>query len=186
MMRSLSRQFVVALALLTAVRVGAQTQSARIPATHGTTFADTQITLPDDLRGKVGVLVLGFSKKSGDVCKGWGQRLEESYPNSREVMFYQIPVLESVPKLIRSMVLKSMKSGVPEAVQPHFMPTFSDEIAWKKVAQYANADDAYVLVVDGGGKVLWQTSGKITDAGFAALEEQVEALRRKSAIPASK
>jgi hypothetical protein len=186
MMRSLSRQFVIALALVTAVRAGAQTQSARIPTTHGTTFADTHITLPDDLRGKAGVLVLGFSKKSGDVCKGWGQRLEESYQNSREVMFYQMPVLESVPKLIRSMVLKSMKSSVPEAEQPHFMPTFSDEIAWQKVAQYANADDAYVLVVDGEGKVRWQTSGKVTDAGFAVLKEQVEALRTKLTIPASK
>jgi predicted transcriptional regulator len=95
-------------------------------------------------------------------------------------MFYQMPVLESVPKLIRSMVLKSMKSSVPKAEQPHFMPTFSDELAWQKVAQYANADDAYVLVVDGEGKVQWQTSGKITDAGFAALKAQVEALRTKS------
>jgi hypothetical protein len=173
------------MAFLTAVLAGAQTQSARIPTVHETSFAGTQVTLPDDLRGRVGVLVLGFSKKSGEVCEGWGQRLEESYQNSREVMFYQIPVLESVPKLIRGMVLKSMRSGVPEAMQPHFMPTFSDEAVWRKIARYANADDAYVLVVDGDGRVRWQSSGTVTDAGFGALKEQVEALRTKSGAPAS-
>jgi hypothetical protein len=101
-------------------------------------------------------------------------------------MFYQMPVLESVPKLVRGMVLKSMKSGVPEAEQAHFMPVFSGESEWKKVARFANADDAYVLVVDGEGNVRWQTSGKVTDAGFAALKEQVEAVRIKLRALASK
>jgi hypothetical protein len=179
-MRSFSRQLVIAFALLTA-DVGAQQQSGRMPTVHGTSFAGTQVTLPDDLRGRVGVLVLGFSKSSGDVCKGWGQRLEESYRNSGEVMFYQIPMLESVPKFVRGMVLKSMKSGVPESEQPHFMPTFSDEAEWKKIVRYTNEDDAYVLVIDREGKVRWQTSGKVTDAGFAALKQQVEMVRAQSA-----
>jgi hypothetical protein len=185
-MRSLSRQLVIGMALLTAVLAGAQTQSARIPTTHGTSFGGGQVTLPDDLRGRVGVLVLGFSKSSGDVCKGWGERLEQSYQSSREVMFYQMPVLESAPKFVRGMVLKSMRSGVPEAMQAHFMPVFSGESEWKKVARFANADDAYVLVVDGEGKVRWQTSGKVTEAGFAALKEQVEALQALSAGTAAK
>jgi hypothetical protein len=51
--------------------------------------------------------------------------------------------------------------------------------------RYANSDDAYVLVVDREGKVRWQTSGKVTDAGFNALKEQVETVR-KLAAPASK
>lgn len=185
-MRSLSRQFVIGMALLTAILAVAQAQSARIPSTHGTSFAGIEVTLPDDLRGRVGVLVLGFSKSSGDVSKGWGERLEQSYQSSREVMFYQIPVLESAPKFVRGMVLKSMRSGVPEAMQAHFMPIFSGESEWKKVARFANADDAYVLVVDGEGNVRWQTSGKVTDAGFAALKEQVEAVRTKLPAAASK
>jgi predicted transcriptional regulator len=58
---------------------------------------------------------------------------------------------------------------------------FSGEAEWRKVAHYANADDAYVLVVDGEGRVRWQTSGKVTDAGFETLKEQVETLRKQSA-----
>jgi hypothetical protein len=185
-MRSLSRQFVFSLAFLTTGLFAARAQSARIPTAHGTTFAGTQVTLPDDLRGRAGVLVLGFSKNSGDVCKGWGQRLAASYGDSHDVLYYQMPVLEGVPKLIRGMVVKGIKSGVPGAEQSHFLPTFSDEAEWQKVARYANADDAYVLVVDGEGRVRWQTSGKATDAGFAALKQQVESLRASSASTTSK
>jgi hypothetical protein len=185
-MRTLWRHLVLALALLTVGFATAEVQSARIPTTHGTSFAGTEVTLPDDLKGKVGVLVLGFSKGSGDVCKGWGQRLAESYRNSHEVMYYQVPVLESVPKLMRGMVLKSMKSGVPDTEQAHFVPIFSNEVEWKRAARYANADDAYVFVVDGEGKVRWQTSGRVTDTGFGGLRDQVEALRTKSGAPPPK
>jgi hypothetical protein len=185
-MRSLSRQLVIGMALLTAVLAGGQTQSARIPTTHGTSFAGAQVTLPDDLRGRIGVLVLGFSKSSGDVCKGWGQRLAATYSGSSRVMYYQIPVLESVPKFVRGMVLKSMRSGVPEAEQWHFMPIFSGEAEWKKTTHFGNSDDAYVLVVDGSGTVRWQTSGRVTDAGFAVLKEQVDSSRSQAGTTAPK
>jgi hypothetical protein len=134
----------------------------------------------------VGVLVLGFSKSSGDTSKGWGQRLAQSYVESSGVMYYQMPVLESVPKLIRSMVVKSIRSSVPVAEQIHFLPVFSDEVEWRKIARYTNADDAYVLVVDGNGRVRWQTSGKVTDAGFATLKEEVDTLRAQSLSSATK
>lgn len=179
-MRSRVGKLGFSLALLVMSSAVAWGQSARIPPTHGTSLAGTSITLPDDLRGRLGVLVLGFSKSSGDVCKGWGQRLAESYRDSRGVTYYQMPVLESVPKLIHGMVVKSMKSGVPEAEQTHFLPVFSDEATWRKIAHYRNADDAYLVVVDGDGKVLWQTSGKVTDAGFAALKQQIEAARSQT------
>ncbi len=171
------RQLILGLVLLNLSAGSAQSQSNRIPKTQETALAGNQVALPDDVRGKVGVLVLGFSKKSGDVCKGWGQRLTESYRDSREVMYYQMPVLESVPKLIRGMVVKSIRSGVPNAEQVHFLPTFSNQSAWQETVQYKDPDTAYVVVIDGEGKVHWQTSGQVTEAGFAALKQQVEAAR---------
>lgn len=185
-MGSFLRRVVIALVMIVVASTPALAQSTRIPETHGTTFSGAQVTLPDDLHGRIGVLVLGFSKSSGDLCKGWGQRLASSYHDSHDVTYYQMPVLESVPKLIRGMVMKSMKSGVPEAEQAHFMPVFSGESDWQKVVRYSNADDAYILVVDGQGNVRWQTSGKVTDAGFEALKQQVEAPRSKAATTSAK
>ena len=157
-----------------------QTASLKIPSLQGTTLAGQTVSLPQQFEGKVGVLVVGFSKNSGDVCKGWGQQLAKSYHDSQDVIYFQMPVLESVPKLVRGMVVKSIKSGVPEAEQPHFLPVFSHEAELRTIARYSNADDAYILVVDGKGNVRWETSGKFTDAGFAALKQQVEIIRTPS------
>jgi hypothetical protein len=161
--------------------VTGQVATVRIPSLQGTTFAGRTVSLPQQLKGGVGMLVLGFSKSSGDVCKGWGLRLAQSYRDSHDVMYLQMPVLESVPQLIRGMVVKSIKSGVPEAEQPHFLPVFSHEAEWRTIARYSSAEDAYVLVVDGQGGVRWQTSGKVTDTGFEALKQRVETVRAQSA-----
>jgi hypothetical protein len=107
-MRSFSRRVFVGFTLLIAGLAHARAQSSRIPTTHGTSFAGNPVTLPDDLRGRVGVLVIGFSKSSGDVCKGWGQRLAATYRDSHDVAYYQMPVLEAVPKLVRGMVVKGI------------------------------------------------------------------------------
>lgn len=169
--------------LLASCLVASGEVAATIPSFEATTFAGQTVSLPHQLKGGVGVLVLGFSKSSGGVCKGWGLRLAESHRDSHDVMYFQMPVLESVPKLLRGMVMRSIKSGVPEAEQPHFLPVFSHEAEWRTIARYSNPDDAYILVVDGQGNVRWQTSGKVTDAGFAALKQQVETVRTQPNDP---
>ena len=81
-MRSLSRQLVIGFALLTAEFVAAQQQSGRIPTVHGTSFAGTQVTLPDDLRDRPVVLVLGFSKSRG-CLQGLGTAVGEELSELR-------------------------------------------------------------------------------------------------------
>jgi predicted transcriptional regulator len=88
-----------------------------------------------------------------------------------------MPVLEDVPKIVRGMVMKSIRSGVPATEQPHFLPVLDNEAEWKKVTRFRNPDDAYVVVVDGDGNIRWQISGKVSDSGFAALEQQIGAAR---------
>jgi hypothetical protein len=152
-------------------------QSGRIPETHGTALSGDPVALPDVLRGKVGVLVLGFSHGSRDTVTEWGRRLAAEYRASPAVLYYEMPVLEGVPRLIRGYVLKSIRSSVPEAMQTRFVPLMTDEAAWRSLVRYSKPNDAYVLLVDGDGTIRWQTEGVATDASFGLVKQQVEALR---------
>ncbi len=151
----------------------------QIPIVHGTTLAGDSITLPDALHGKIGILVLGFSQHSRDQVTPWGKRLAADYRTAPDVLYFEMPMLAAVPRLLRSMVVHSLKSSVPERAQPRFLPVTEDEAHWRTLAHYSNtsADDAYVLLVDQTGRVLWQTQGAPTDATYTALHHQVEALR---------
>ncbi len=172
-----SRRWVatVAAALLLLAGVGrAQDKAAKIPVAHGTSLAGTAVVLPDALKGKVGVLVLGFSHGSQEQVANWGRLITADYGQAQGLMYFEVPMLGGAPRMIRGMIIKSMGSSVPAAERPHFIPLTEDDKPWRAVAHYDKADDAYVLLVDGDGMLLWQTQGDPTDAAYFAFKKKLD------------
>lgn len=170
--------FLAALVLcLVTCAASAALHPPRIPVVHGTTFADTHVDLPDALHGKVGILVVSFSQGSRDAVTDWGKKLAADYYNSPNVLYYEMPVLASVPKLLRGFVEGRIKSSVSDRGRPHFLPLTDGESEWRDLTHYNAPDDAYILLVDANGTIRWQTQGSPTDATYAALQQQVATLR---------
>ena len=149
----------------------------RIPAVHGTTFSDAKVDLPEDLNGKVGILVVGFSQGSRDAVTVWGRKLATDYYDSPGVLYYEMPMLASVPRFMRGFVQGRIKASVSDRGKPHFLPLTEDEATWRALTHYSAPDDPYILLVDGKGTIRWQTQGPPSDATYAALKQQVDALR---------
>ncbi len=155
---------------------GAET-AVLIPDVRGTSFSGQAVNLPTDLKGRVGVLVVGFSQGSRDAVKDWGVRLSADYEGSAAVVFYEMPVLAGVPRLLRGYVTGKIKDSVSERGRPHFVPILQDEAGWRTVTGYSGGDDAYVVVMDGAGVVRWQTHERVTDKTYFKLQRAVEGLR---------
>jgi hypothetical protein len=170
--------------LLTVARVSGQT----LPKTEEETLSGEKVNLQSALSGKIGILVLGFSQKSKEQSKVWGKGLLAEFRGDDSIAIFQMPVLEAVPRLVRSMVLHGMKKDVPAEVQPHFLPVLHNEQQWKELTQFSAADDAYILVVDREQKVVWRDHGPWDPARNSALVEKIGQLsktapERKIAAP---
>jgi len=146
----------------------------RIPEVHGTSFSGQPVELPGALEGKVGILVIGFSQGSRDAVTAWGKKLAGDYYDSKTVTYYEMPVVASVPKLIRGFVIGRIKAAVSDRGRPHFVPLTENEAQWRMLTHYQAPDDAYLLVVDGQGEVRWQTQGPLTDSSYRSLRQQVD------------
>jgi hypothetical protein len=146
-----------------------------MPVVHGTSLAGQPVELPRMLEGKVGVLVIGFSRESRQPVAEWGRRLAAEYKGTPGVVYYEMPMLAEVPRWLRGVVVRSMRKEVPEGAQARLVPLTEDEAGWKDVVGYKKAEDAYVLVVDGTGAVRWKGHGTATDASFAAMQAGVRA-----------
>jgi hypothetical protein len=153
----------------------------RIPEVHGTSFANQAVNLPQDFHDKsAGILVLGFSRGAREAVTGWAQKIAGDYRTSNVVAYYELPVVASVPGFLRGMVLRSIRSSAPERAHRRIVPITDNEVGWRALAHYGEADDAYLLVVDSRGDVVYQTQGQPTDAAYAALKQRVEALTTKA------
>ena len=149
----------------------------KIPELHGTSFTNQPVNLPQDLQGKVGILVIGFSQGSREAVTAWGKRLAADYSDSPSVKFYELPVLAGVPRFMRGLVAGKIKNSVSDRGKPHFVPITENEAGWRALTHYQRGDDACILVVEGQGSVVWQNQGSFSESSYVAMREQVEKLR---------
>jgi hypothetical protein len=172
----------LALLVTTGFAIVNKAAGEHIPEVHGTSFANQAVNLPAALHGKAaGILVIGFSRGSREEVTGWATKIAADYRTSPVVAYYELPVVAGVPGFVRGVVLRSIRSSTPERAQPRVVPVVNDEAGWRAITHYSQPDDAYLLVVDGQGNVVWQTQGQPTDTAYAALKQQVESLKTRMA-----
>ena len=170
--------FICCLALLTS-SLGQDVP--KLPKIAGESLAGQQVVLPDDAAGKVAVLVFGFTKASKGPTSAWANKLLADFGTQPELLLFQLPVLEGVPRLIRGMVISGIKKGVPENKRDHFVPILQGEAELKNFVHYNEPDDAYLVVLSRAGKTLALNHGSTTsNPNYAQVGEQIEsALKQK-------
>ena len=170
------RYGVLCLAAASAAMAG-EPGPAMIPPVHGSALNGEAIDLPASLKGTPAVLVVGFSPGARGDVTAWGKRLAADFHDPGTVRYYEVSMLAGVPKFLRGYVLRKIAADVPGPAKQHFLSIDDHEAEWRAVAGYRKPDDAYVLVVDGGGQVRWKAEGPATEAMYQQMKARLEAIR---------
>lgn len=137
-----------------------------IPATHTTTLAGRPFEFPGSLKGN-SILIIGFTQKSAQPMRDWSKGLATVC--DKTVPCIQVPLLESVPRFFRSLVVRSIAKEVPDSMKESFAPAFEKEEQWKRLVDYSAPDDAYIVVVDRDGNVKWKAHGPVSEEKLREL-----------------
>lgn len=150
------------------------------PRIEGESFAGQKIVFPDATHGKVAVLVFGFTKASKVPTSAWAQKINAEFSTHDGFELYELPVLEDVPRFIRGMVISSIKKGVPENRRTHFVPIVQNESELKKLVNYKEPDDAYLVILDAIGQIATQIHGPFSDAAYTRFRTDLQSLLSRS------
>ena len=153
------KSLVVAVFLAMAASLFAQT----IPHMEAETLSGKKIVLPDAAAGHPAVLIVAFSRAGGDASGRWNKQLRQELASDPGLHFFTVAVLQDAPKLVRGMIRHGMRGRVPQDQQDSFALLYMDEDVWKKLVDFSEADDAYVLLADSTGKIHWRIHGKAPD-----------------------
>jgi predicted transcriptional regulator len=69
-----------------------------------------------------------------------------------------------------------MKPKVPAEIQPHFAVVLQNEKELKKLVNYKESDDAYLLVLGRDGNIAWQSHGAFSDNLYTEVKNHVQSL----------
>lgn len=163
--------------VFTILLIGSALSAQVIPHTEAEALSGKKVVLPDAFAGRPALFTIGFSRNGGDSAGRWGKDLRKELAGLSDLHFYSIAVLQDAPKLMRGMIKHGMRSGTPKAEQDSFIVLEQDEDAWKKVAGFADPNDAYILLVDSAGNVKWRAHGKSPDQqALNAVKDEVAKL----------
>jgi hypothetical protein len=166
----------LALLLTFALSCGIASRAQTIPSTKTKALDNSEVTLPPEGGRRPLILVVGFSRRGGQMCTPWSKRVAADFRNDSRVNYFQVPVLEGAPSFVRPMILRGMRKDRPAEDLPHTIPVYDHEAEWKKAASFSNTDNAYILVTDAQGRVVWQTQGALSDTSYGELRSAVDKL----------
>jgi hypothetical protein len=173
----------LAFATLMVLGWGLRGNATTIPPVKSKTLDDAEVILPKAGGQQPLVLLIGFSHKSAESCAPWDKRLVADFHADPRVSYYQIPVLQDAPSFVRPMILRGMRKDKPPADLAHTLPVYDHEADWKKLVGFSGADDAYVVVTDPQGHIVWHTHGAMNEPAYGQLKSAVAKLLANS--PAS-
>ena len=159
-----------------AVFLGTNAAAQQFPHLQEESLAGQQIVLPEGVSGRVAVLVLGFSHASSTPTGAWAKRVREEFGKDPSLALYQLAVIEEAPRFIRGMITSGMKKDIPESQRAYVVPVVHQEAALKKLVNFKESDDAYIVLLDRSGHVAYQTHGRTADPGYAELRTKMQAL----------
>jgi len=147
-----------------------------IPPVRAKALDNTEVILPRPGSQQILILIVGFSRKSGDLCGAWSRKVATSYKADSRIAYFNLPVLQSVPSPFRSMVVSGIRKGVPAEEHQRFVPLYSNEPAWKTLVNFSQPDDPYLVVATPDGHTVWQAHGSYSEAIYADLQSAISTL----------
>jgi len=173
------KTIVLGILILSSLSLTAQS----LPPVHGIAVSGRSIKLPEEVKGKIAVLVIGFTRNSSAPTEAWAGRFRADFNQSGDVVVLRLPFLEEVPRIFRGLA----RSGVAKSAgqdRDRVVPIFESEATFKHLVQYSKPDDAYILVLDRAGTICGVFSGDVATQYSGARERVSRLLLVRSDPPA--
>jgi len=140
------------------------------PHLTGQTFGERAVAIPDAFKGKPTVLVITFTRAAQEQARAWTDKVKQKSIGAQN---YQVLELEDVPRLFRGFVRGSIRKSIPKESQDSFILLFEGEDALKKAVGFQVSDDAYVLLLDANGNIVWREHGAVDEKKVDVLQKQL-------------
>ena len=150
-------------------------RSERFPTVVGTNLEGTTVRLPDQLEGRLNLLLVAFRQVQQADVDTWLPYADALEARRTDVRAYELPVLAAAYRLARPFIDGGMRAAIPDpAVRRRTITLYLDKAAFRAALGVPGEDRIHVRLVDPGGATYWRTEGPWDAAKGAALDAVLE------------
>jgi hypothetical protein len=151
------------------------------PTLHAHDLEERPYLVPDELPGRLRVILLPFKRWQQILVAQWEDALAPVIGDRDDVTVWEIPALGAVWKPVRGYIDGGMRGGIPDIdVRRHTLTTYGELDVIESGLEITDHETAYAFLVDAVGRVLWTDSGEPDPQKVAAF---AAALAAGSAVP---
>jgi len=147
-----------------------------LPQLRGEFLNGRTAELPAAAGGRPALLMMGFTYQARFPVEAWAGRFRAQYHQDPRVTFFEIPMIGGLARLGKWFIDSGMRRGTPKADYEHVITVYSGTADWKKRVDFADPDTAYLILLDGQGRVAWQHAGSCEPAAFQDLQSAIAQL----------
>jgi len=154
----------------------------RLPCMRGELMTGEPGTLPDLASDHCTLLVMGFATDAKDFAQEWARRFRVTWSDNPRATVYMIPVLGGIKqRLAKGIIERRIRDCTPAALRAHVMTVWGALDEWKVRVDYRAPEDAYLVLLDGDGRVAWRHAGPCEEAAWQALDRVMHRILNRDA-----
>ena len=147
----------------------------KFPEVTAASLAKTRESIPESAKGKVTLIAVAFLRESQPQLDSWLAPFTEKYASTEGFTFYEVPMISSGYKFMRSVIDGGMRAGIPKEKHKNVVTMYGD------VEKYMNelgldSRFGYAFLLDREGIIRWQGQGFSTPETLKELFEMAEKL----------
>jgi len=146
-----------------------------LPPLKGEFLTGRMAVLPDAARGKVSLLAFGFTYDSRFAVEAWVKAFRADFGRDVRAGFSEIPMIGGPARLGKWFIDSGMRRGTPKADHEHVITVYGGVAPWKERLGYRSPKDAYLVLLDPQGRVLWRHNGVFDEKAYGDLQRHTKA-----------
>lgn len=149
------------------------------PRLKAETLSGIKVIYPDDVQGKVTLLLLAFKRETQQKIDSWLEAFLDEFSADTSVQFFEIPMLAKRWKLLAPIIDGGMRSGIPREKHGSVTTFYGDINSYRELLSMKDTSDCFVFLLDKEGTIQWRSHGAADGEKLRGLFEKIRYLQSK-------
>ena len=149
--------------------------NGEFPSVRGRNLNRKKIKLPEELKGKMNLLLLAFFQNQQKTIDSWLNFASELEEKFNGLQYYEIPVIYKMNILNQLLLNESMRTSIKEKkIREKTITLYLEKSKFLDALKFDDENDTYTILIDKNGKILWKERGIYDSNKGKELIEYIE------------